>query len=115
MVGIVPRSAKLMELAGLFSGKVKSLLGIGVGSLAFKGAPAGPCRGNVCQSRFLGLGSLVPRVLAMVFSSPEILSSPRPTGFWNLRKSSKARSPDSDRGGSQKWWLLEVKQTYRLS
>ncbi len=66
MVGIVPRSAKLMELAGLFSGKAKSLLGRGVGSLgfkAFKGTPAGPCRGNACPSRVLGLGSLAPGVL----------------------------------------------------
>ena len=60
MVGIVPRSAKLMELTGLFSGKAKGLHGRGVGSLAFKAAPVGPCRGDACPSRVLGLGSLVP-------------------------------------------------------
>ncbi len=62
MVGIVPRSAKLMELTGLFSGKAKSLLGRGVGSLAFKGTPVGPCLGDACPSRVLGLGFLVPGV-----------------------------------------------------
>ena len=41
----------------------------------------------------------------MVFSSPEILSITAPRTLWNLRKSSKARSPDSDHGRSQKWWL----------
>ncbi len=62
MVGIVPRLAKLMELTGLFSGKAKSLLGRGVGSLPFKGAPVVPCRGNVCPSQVLGLGLLAPGV-----------------------------------------------------
>ncbi len=62
MVGIVPRSAKLMELTGLFSGKAKSLLGRGVGTPAFEGTPVGPCRGDTCPSRVLGLGSLVPGV-----------------------------------------------------
>jgi hypothetical protein len=46
MVGIVPRSAKLMELTGLFSGKAKGLIGRGVGSLTFEGTPVGPCRGG---------------------------------------------------------------------
>ena len=62
MVGIVPRSAKLMELTGLFSGKAKSLLGRAVGSLAFKATPLGPCQGNACPSRVLGLRSLAPGV-----------------------------------------------------
>ncbi len=79
MVGIVPRSAKLMELAGLFSGKAKSLLGRGVGSLAFKGTPAGPCRGNACPSRVLGLGSLAPGVLVHgVFVSRDPVLYPAP-------------------------------------
>ena len=82
MVGIVPRSAKLMELAGLFSGKAQSLLGRGVGSLAFKafkGTPAGPCWGNACPSRVLGLGSLAPGVLIHgVFVSREPVLYPAP-------------------------------------
>ena len=40
MVGIVLRSAKLMELTGLFSGKAQSLLGKGSGFLAFKASGA---------------------------------------------------------------------------
>ena len=106
MVGIVPRSAKLMELAGLFSGEVKSSLGIGVGSLSFKGAPAGPCRGNVCQSRFLGLGSLAPRVLAMVFSSPEILLLTAPR---RLLESQKIQQSTISRFRSR--WVSKVSAT----
>ena len=62
MVGIVPHSAKLMELTGLFSGKATGLIGRGFGTLTFEGTPVGPCRGNTCPSRVLGLGSLVPGV-----------------------------------------------------
>lgn len=62
MVGIVPRSAKLMELTGLFSGEAKGLIGRGVGTPAFEGTPVGHAGGDVCPSRVLGLGSLVPRV-----------------------------------------------------
>ncbi len=68
MVGIVPRAAKLMELTGLFSGKANSLLGRGVGSLTLKGAPVGPCRGDACPSRALGLRSLVLEVRVQGFS-----------------------------------------------
>ena len=45
-------------------------------------------------------------------SSPEILSFTVPRRLWNLKRSIKARSPDSDHRRLQKWWLLEVKQTF---
>ena len=62
MVGIVPGSAKLMELAGLFSGKARSLLGRGIGSLADQDVLVAPCRGNAYPSQGLPLGSLAPGV-----------------------------------------------------
>ena len=115
MVGIVPRSAKLMELTGLFSGKAKSLLGRAVGSLAFKATPLGHAGGMHAHHGFSASGLLPQEYGTRGFSSLEILSFTLPRTLWNLRKSSKARSPDSDHGRSQKWWLLEVKQTFRLS
>ncbi len=62
MVGIVPGSAKLMELAGLFSGKARSLLGRGIGSLAAQDVLVAPCRGNAYPSQGFGLRSLAPGV-----------------------------------------------------
>jgi len=75
MVDVVPRSAKLMELTGIFSGKAKGLLGRAVGSLPLKGAPVVPCRGHVCPSRVLGLGSLAPgvRVYGLFVSRDPVL------------------------------------------
>ena len=113
MVGIVPRSVKLMELAELFSWKAKKLLSRGFGSLTIRGAPVAPCRGNVCPSQVLDFGPLAPRgdvswAARFLRSCP----SPHPLRFGIFGKSSKARSPDSDHGRSQKWWLLEVNQTF---
>ena len=92
MVGIVPRSAKLMELTGLFSGKAKSLIGGGVGSLAFKSVSAGPCRGNVCPSWVLGLGPLVPGVWGIFFPSPETLSFTLPHTLWGSQEIQQSMS-----------------------
>ncbi len=94
MVGIVPRSAKLMELTGLFSGKAKSLIGGGVGSLAFKSVPAGPCRGNVCPSRVLGLGPLAPGVWGHLFSvsrDPVLYPAPHALGSQEIQQSMSSR------------------------
>ena len=76
MVGIVPGSAKLMELAGLISGKARSLLGRGIGSLAAQDVLVAPCRGNAFPSQGFGLGSLAPevRVLGVVTSQHPTLS-----------------------------------------
>ncbi len=74
MVGIVPGSAKLMELAGLFSGKARSLLGRGIDSLAAQDVLVAPCRLNAYPSQGFGLGSLAPgvRVLGVVTSQHPI-------------------------------------------
>lgn len=52
MVGIVPRSAKLMELTGLFSGEAKGLIGRGVGTPAFEGTPVGQAGGMCAHHGF---------------------------------------------------------------
>ena len=74
MVGIVPGSAKLMELAGLISGKARSLLGRGIGPLAAQDVLVAPCRENAFPSQGFGLGSLAPevRVLGVVTSQHPI-------------------------------------------
>ena len=84
MVGIVPRSAKLMELAGLFSGKAGSLLGRCIGSLAAQDALVAPCQGNADPSQVLGLGSLAPepRVFGVfAFRDPNLSRPPARFGI----------------------------------
>ena len=63
MVGIVKRSAKLMELADLFSCKAKNLLSGGVGSCAANVAHVMLCHGNAYPSRALGFELRVPAVM----------------------------------------------------
>lgn len=90
MVGIVPRSAKLMELTGLFSGEAKGLIGRGVGT------PVGHAGGMCAHHGFSASDLLSQEYGSKVLSSPETLSFTVPRTLWNLRKSSNTRSPDSD-------------------
>ncbi len=46
MVGSVPQSAKLKELAVLFSGEAKGLQSASIGAFAFSGFPVRPGSGN---------------------------------------------------------------------
>ncbi len=101
MVGIVPGSAKLMELAGLFSGKAGSLLGRCIGSLAAQGALVAPCRANAYPSQVLGLGSLAPepKVFGVIASRDPIFR-----GAPHTLESQKIQHSTTPR--------LEVKQTF---
>lgn len=96
MVGIVPRSAKLMELTGLFFGEAKGLIGRGVGTPAFEGTPVGHAGGMCAHHGFSASDLLSQEYGSKVLSSPETLSFTVPRTLWNLRKSSNTRSPDSD-------------------
>jgi hypothetical protein len=101
MVGIVPGSAKLMELAGLCSGKARSLLGRGIGSLVAQDALVAPCRGNAYPSQVLGHGSLAPepRVFGVVASRDPIFRGvPHASDFRKIQHSTISG--------------LEVKQTF---
>ncbi len=73
MVGIVPRSAKLMELTGLFSGEAKGLIGRGVGTPAFEGTPVGHA-GGMCAHH---TGSR-PRISCSKSTGPRFFPLPRP-------------------------------------
>ncbi len=109
MVGIVPRLAKLMELTGLFSGKAKSY-SVEVLVLYPSRVPQWCHAGGMyAHHRFSASDYLPQECGSMVCSSPEILSFKASRRFLNLRKSSETRSPDSNHGRSQKWWLLEVR------
>ncbi len=51
MLGSVPQSAKLKELAALFSWEAKSLVGTGFGSAAVSVFPARPGSGNPFEAQ----------------------------------------------------------------
>ncbi len=69
MVGIVPRSAKLMELTGLFSGEAKGLIGRGVGTPAFEGTPVGHAGGIYAHHGFSASDLLSQECGSRVLSS----------------------------------------------